>query len=70
MTQEWTRTAEDLVKRIARANDAGRIALQPQLAEVLRRMEVDGEPIPARLRNLDEELTSEAIEAQFDNVPL
>lgn len=70
MSLDWTKTTEDLVKRIAKANEAGRIALQPQLAEVLRLMEVDGERVPARLRALDEELTSEAIEAQFDNVPL
>lgn len=70
MKSGWIKTAEDLAGRIANENEAGRIALQPKLAAVLRRMEGAGEDIPTRLRMLDEALTSEVVEACFDNVPV
>lgn len=67
---EWKKVAQDLEVRINGATAAGRLELQPQLQRVLRMMERDGQHVPARLRNLDEELISEVIEARFDNVPL
>ncbi|MGR3805146.1 hypothetical protein [Marinibacterium profundimaris] len=67
---DLTRMAQDLEKRIHGASPSGRLELQPELDRVLRLMERDGQRVPARLRNLDEELISEVIEARFDNVPL
>ncbi|MBB95229.1 MAG: hypothetical protein CML68_11615 [Rhodobacteraceae bacterium] len=64
------KVATDLEVRINGATAAGRLALQPELERLLRRMERDGHRVPPRLRNLDAELTSEVIEARFDNVPL
>ncbi|WP_428924969.1 hypothetical protein [Marinibacterium sp. SX1] len=67
---DLNKVARDLEVRINGATAAGRIALQPELEGLLRRMERDGQHVPARLRNLDAELVSEVIEARFDNVPL
>ena len=64
------KTALDLEVRINGATAAGRLALQPELERVLRKMERDGLHVPPRLHNLDAELISEVMEARFDNVPL
>ncbi|MEM8731413.1 MAG: hypothetical protein AAGF79_15995 [Pseudomonadota bacterium] len=63
-------TARELEGRIKGATAAGRLALQPELERLVRLMERDGQQVPARLRNLDAELTGEVIEARFDNVPI
>lgn len=67
---DFSRAVADLEARIGTASPAGRVALQPELADLLRRMQEAGVPVPARLRNLDAELTDEAIEDRFDNVPV
>lgn len=63
-------TALQLERDIAKANAAGRLELQPELAKVLEQMDAEGQEVPRRLRELDALLVSEAIEAQFDNMPL
>ena len=67
---ELKKAARDLAVRIDGETAAGRLALQPEFERLLRHMSRDGLHVPARLRNLDAELTSEVIEARFDNVPL
>ena len=68
--KDLTKAAEAIVDRINAASPSDRLELQPQLAEALRQMQEHGIPVPARMRALDEELVSEALEDRFDNVPL
>ncbi len=67
---DWTSKAEDLAHRIENASAARRLALQPELELVLRRMQQGGEPVSPRLRNMEAELIDELTEARFDNVPV
>jgi len=53
------------------AGDANtRRALQPKLHNILSDLKSQGREIPARLRALDQALMDEAIETQFDNMPV
>lgn len=63
-------TAQQLEDRIATANDRSRIALQPEFHQVLHKLRKSGAKIPQRLRTLDAVLCEEAVEAQFDNMPV
>lgn len=56
--------------RIVAARPETRHAFQPALAEMIERMEAAGEPVPAEFRNLSEDLLNDAIERQFDNMPV
>ena len=62
--------ADALVQEIATANSALRLQLQPQLTRMVEDMQKSGAPVPPRLRNLNEQLLDEAIEARFDNLPI
>lgn len=42
----------------------------PRLDALIARMDAEGEAVPAGIRDLFEELTNAAIEAQFDNMPV
>ena len=64
------KSATELEAKIAKASPQARLALQPELARVLREMQEHGVAVSARLPNLDAELTGEVVEARFDNVPL
>ncbi len=68
--EELKKTAENLELKIAGAEAATRLALQPQFSKVLGKIAAEGEPIPTRMRQLDAALVEEAIEAQFDNMPV
>ncbi|GGH22563.1 hypothetical protein SAMN05444007_102228 [Cribrihabitans marinus] len=63
-------TAERLEQTLATAPLAKRIALQPEFSRVIHRMRVDGMRVPSRLQRLDAALCDEAVEAQFDNMPV
>lgn len=63
-------TARELEKRIATAGTAGRLALQPELHRLIHRLKAEGQPVPRRLRQLDEKLSDELVEAMFDNMPV
>lgn len=68
-----TRLATELDRlhdRILAADADARLQLQPRLADLIDRMDAAGEPVPAGIRDLCEQLTNDAIEAQFDNVPV
>ncbi|MBU3259449.1 hypothetical protein KPG71_05415 [Roseovarius sp. PS-C2] len=43
---------------------------EPQLAQLIEDMQQQGMAVPSDIRCLHEELVSEAIEAQFDNMPV
>ena len=62
--------ADALEQEIATANSALRLQLQPQLTRMVEDMQKSGAPVPPRLRNLNEQLLDEAIEARFDNLPI
>ncbi len=47
-----------------------RYLLQPELDRLIDRMQAAGLDVPATVRTLNEELSDEAIEAQFDNLPV
>lgn len=47
-----------------------RYLLQPELDRLIDRMQAAGLDVPAAVRTLSEELSDEAIEAQFDNLPV
>lgn len=47
-----------------------RYELQPNLDTVLRRLRMSGHAIPAEIEQLNATLLEEAIEAQFDNMPV
>ena len=63
-------TARQLEASIRKSEGARRLALQPQLGLVLDRLDREGQPVPARLRNLNAALLDEVIEARFDNLPV
>lgn len=54
---------------LATAEDT-RYLLQPRLSGLINRMKAQGHEIPKDIRNLHDELTEAAIEAQFDNMPV
>lgn len=68
-----THMTEDLNRlhdRILDAEPDSRKKFLPALNEMIERMDAAGEPVPAGIRDLHEELTADAIEAQFDNMPV
>lgn len=70
MAQDLKKTAESLEQRIAGENCAGRLKLQSELSQLMARMQAQGQVVPVRLRRLDATLCDEAVEAQFDNMPV
>jgi len=59
-----------LHRQILRESAARRYYHQPRLARLIERMEARGESVPSDIRCLNEELVNDAIEAQFDNMPV
>ncbi|WP_135501968.1 hypothetical protein [Roseovarius aestuariivivens] len=70
MTNTFLQEIKRLQHQILDLGEAERYRLQPRLAGLLGQMRDAGEPIPAKLRRLNDELLDEAIEAQFDNMPV
>lgn len=56
--------------RILDADPDSRQKFLPSLNEMIERLEAAGEAVPAGARDLQDELTADAIEAQFDNMPV
>lgn len=67
---ELKKRAENLESRISQTGYPERLRLQPEFSKVLARLRAEGARVPTHLSNLDEILTDEAIEAQFDNMPV
>lgn len=59
-----------LHRQILQESDNRRFHYQPRLARLIERMEASGERVPPNIRCLNEELVNDAIEAQFDNMPV
>jgi len=68
--QDLNEAIENLEQRIAGASCAERLKLQPEFSKILARMKIEGQTVPKRLRRLDAALCEEAVEAQFDNMPV
>lgn len=68
--QKLVSEAEALEQKLAGACANRRLELQPQFSKVIARLTDEGHQVPQRLRRLDAALTQEAVEAQFDNMPI
>ena len=62
--------AEQLEQRLRGACQDTRLALRPSVSRVIDRMKAQGVQVPPRLRRLDAALCEDAVEAQFDNMPV
>lgn len=67
---DLSRTARQLEAKIIDACEETRLALQPELHNVLEMMRRQGSHVPARLKSLNAALLDEAIERKFDNLPV
>ena len=67
---ELETTTETIVFEIAQASPGTRHQHLDKLHEVVSRYALTGNGIPPKLRQLQEDLTYEAIEARFDNMPV
>lgn len=65
-----SREIKQLHRQILDLKEGERYRLQPRLAGLLGQMRNAGEPVPAEMQRLNETLLDEAIEAQFDNMPV
>ena len=59
-----------LIAKIKQENPIDRFRLQPQLDRLIFEIEAQGDTVQPYMRQLNEELRNEAIEAQFDNMPV
>ncbi len=59
-----------LIHKIKQESPSARFRLQPQLGSLITKIEAQGSRVQRRTKLLNEELLNEAIEAQFDNMPV
>ncbi|WP_299849380.1 hypothetical protein [uncultured Roseovarius sp.] len=59
-----------LISKIKQESPSARFRLQPQLNRLISEFEAEGRTVRRDTRLLNEELQNEAIEAQFDNMPV
>lgn len=59
-----------LIRKIKQESPSARFRLQPQLDRLIHEIEAQGCRVKRDTRMLNEELQNEAIEAQFDNMPV
>lgn len=69
MTNLTTELAR-LEHKIVQADAATRHHYQPQLRRMMERLRAESEEVPTRTKQLHEQLLCQAIEAQFDNMPV
>ena len=65
-----SKNLDDLQKKIDAVSPKERAQFQPELHRLVERIVAAGGEVPARVLDLDTTLTEEAIEAQFDNLPV
>lgn len=63
-------TLHSLMEEIAGASVEDRMRYQPYLSDLIRKMSENGDAIPAKARDLNDELLAEICEARFDNLPV
>ncbi|OUS22149.1 hypothetical protein DI396_13410 [Litorivita pollutaquae] len=61
---------ETLEAAVEAADAQTRVALQSKVHALVCEMRRQGVEVPAHLSHIDCELTDEAVEAQFDNLPV
>ena len=61
---------EQLQSRIRQDKPETRYRFQPELRHLIGTMKKTGQKIPQKTKRLHDELLAEAIEAQFDNMPV
>ena len=61
---------ERLRHQIAQADSEIRHRYEPQVRRMMERMVASGEAVPGPIKRLHKKLLCEAIEAQFDNMPV
>lgn len=59
-----------LIHKIKQESPSARFRLQPQLNRLINEFEAEGKHVKRDTKLLNEELQIEAIEAQFDNLPV
>ncbi|MDT8328706.1 MAG: hypothetical protein RQ750_15210 [Roseovarius sp.] len=59
-----------LERQIAQAGSETRFRYEPQLRRLIARLSAEGKAVPEAAKSLHEALLCEAIEAQFDNMPV
>lgn len=69
-TQDILNEFENLAERIAATPEGKQYKYCQELDKLIERMEEAGVDVPQAARRLDERLCEDAIEAQFDNMPL
>ncbi|KRS11995.1 hypothetical protein XM53_13535 [Roseovarius atlanticus] len=65
-----TQEIKQLHRQILDLDEAERYRLQPRLAGLLGQLRHAGEPVPSEMQRLNATLLDEAIEAQFENMPV
>ena len=70
MSTDYLDQLTDLMRRIETSDVRARHRFQPQLRALLEEMEESDHAVPAHVRDLHQDLVCEAIEAQFDNMPV
>ena len=66
----YTAELETVLAKIEKMDAEERYKVQPTLAAVVEKMAEVGDEVPVEVRNVLDELTAEAVEAQFDNLPV
>ena len=67
---ELERQANRLAESLARANRADRLQVQPQVRRIVDLLTARGEPVPSKLRRINQTLENDAYEDLFDNMPV
>ncbi|OIQ37974.1 MAG: hypothetical protein BM558_12465 [Roseobacter sp. MedPE-SW] len=67
---ELLNKAEQLANEIRQGPAESRLSLRPKFEHLLSDLRGEGISVPRRLQQLDAELTEEAAERQFDNMPV
>ncbi|WP_371224399.1 hypothetical protein [Roseovarius sp. 2305UL8-3] len=61
---------EELKTEIEDVAEMDRLAFEPEITRLVAQLDEQHETVPKDIRNLADELMSEAIEARFDNMPV
>ncbi|MEO1733060.1 MAG: hypothetical protein AAFR45_05450 [Pseudomonadota bacterium] len=68
--QDLATAADDLERRLEHAETGSRPSLHSEVMQLIARCKAQGLHVPRRVKNMDDMLTDEEIEARFDNMPV
>lgn len=66
MNTDWP----EFERKLRQCPQSERYRLQPKLESMITSMKLRGERVPASARKLNTDLREEALEAQFENLPV